>query len=296
MPRNDILNGLGIGLLAALCYGANVPYAKLAAQAGANGPTLVFYRAFLMVAVLGAFGLIRSGSLAVPAGQRGAVVGLGIATSLVGLCYISSVAFIPVGVATILYYTYPLLILMVSPLIDGERVTPLRLGIFALAFVGLFIALGPNASLLDWRGLLLALAGASAAVAQFFFASRATRGSTPIIAGFWAQLILIPIALAACLFAGKVNSPAVLLVAGWPAGMHILLFLLAFGFQLIAARLAPPAVLGLVFCAEPVASILLASEVLGEHLTLAEVGGGSLVLIAVIASVIAEGGKPVAAT
>jgi len=273
-----------------------VPYAKLAAAAGVSGPTVVFYRAGLIVALLGALGLAQSRTLAVPAGQRGAVLGLGIATSFVGLCYISSVAFIPVGVATILYYTYPLLILVISPLVDGERLTPARLGIFALAFVGLFIALGPNFTSLDWRGLLLALMGAAAAAAQFFFAMRATRGSTPVIAGFWTQLILIPIALAACLFAGGFAAPSTLTAAAWPVGMHVTLFVLAFGFHLMAARLTPPAALGLVFCAEPVASILLATQVLGESLTLAQISGGALVLIAVAASVLAESRKPVPAT
>lgn len=295
MSRNTIFTGLSIGLLSAVCYGANVPYAKLAAVAGASGPTLVFYRAFLMVALLGTLGLAQGGSLAVPAGQRGSVLGLGIATSFVGLCYISSVAFIPVGVATILYYTYPLLILMISPLIDGERLTPARLGIFGLAFAGLFIALGPNFASLDWRGLVLAMMGAAAAAAQFFFAARATRGSTPVIAGFWTQLILIPIAFAACLFAGGPDSPTVLVSAAWPAGMHIGLFVLAFGFHLLAARRTPPAALGLVFCAEPVASILLATQVLDERLTLAQISGGALVLIAVIASVLTESRKPVPA-
>jgi len=294
MSRNTILSGLSIGLLAALCYGANVPYAKLAAQAGASGPTLVFYRAFILVALLGVLGLGQSRSLAVPSGSRLAVLGLGVATSFVGLCYISSVAFIPVGVATILYYTYPLMILVVAPLVDGERLTPARLGIFALAFLGLCIALGPNFTALDWRGLALALAGALAAAAQFFCAARATRGSTPLIAGFWTQLILIPIALAGCLVAGRLDPPTVLVAAGMPAGMHILLFVLAFGFHLLAARLTPPAALGLVFCAEPVASILLATQVLGESLAVAQVSGGALVLIAVMASVLAESRKQAA--
>ncbi|WP_413990255.1 DMT family transporter [Labrys okinawensis] len=291
MSRDTTIFGLGIGLTAALCYGANVPYSKLAAQAGADGPTLVLYRAFLMVVLLGGLGLAQSRSLEVPVGSRLPVLGLGIATSFVGLCYISSVAFIPVGVATILYYTYPLMILLVAPLVDGERLTPARLGIFILAFAGLFIALGPNFTSLDWRGLALALVGGAAAAVQFFCAARATRGSTPLIAGFWTQLILIPIALAACLFAGRLNPPSVLVAAAFPAGMHILLFVLAFGFHLLAARLALPAALGLVFCAEPVASILLATQVLRESLTLVQISGGALVLIAVMASVLAESRK-----
>lgn len=293
MSNNTILTGLSLGLLAALCYGANVPYAKLAAEAGANGPTVVFYRAFLLVALLGGLGLARGGTLAVARPWRLPVFGLGIATSFVGLCYISSVAFIPVGIATILYYTYPLLILVASPLVDGERLTLARLAIFALAFIGLVIALGADFGALDWRGLVLALMGAAAAALQFFCAARATRGVNPAVAGFWTQLILIPIALAACLASGRLASPAVLFAAAVPVGLHIGLFVLAFAVHLTAARLTPPAALGLVFCAEPVASILLATQVLDEHLTPEQVSGGTLVLIAVVASVLMESRRKV---
>lgn len=294
MPNNTILAGLSLGLLAALCYGANVPYAKLAAEAGASGPIVVFYRAFLLVALLGGLGLAQAGTLAVARERRLSVFGLGIATSFVGLCYISSVAFIPVGVATIIYYTYPLIILVVSPLVDGERPTAARLAIFSLAFAGLVIALGPHFGALDWRGLGLALAAACAAALQFFCAARATRGSNPAVAGFWAQLILIPVALAACLVSGTLASPAVLFAAALPVGLHIGLFVLAFGVHLTAARLTPPAALGLVFCAEPVASILLATQVLEERLTPEQLSGGSLVLIAVAASVLVESRRKVA--
>ncbi|MEW9309371.1 DMT family transporter [Labrys neptuniae] len=293
MSNNTILTGLSLGLLAALCYGANVSYAKLAAEAGASGPTVVFYRAFLLVALLGGLGLAQSGTLAVARPWRLPVLGLGIATSFVGLCYISSVAFIPVGIATILYYTYPLLILVASPLVDGERLTLARLAIFALAFVGLVIALGADFGALDWRGLTLALTGAAAAALQFFCAARATRGVSPAIAGFWTQLILIPVALAACVASGSLVSPSVLVAAAGPVGLHIGLFVLAFVVHLTAARLTPPAALGLVFCAEPVASILLATQVLDEHLTPQQVSGGTLVLIAVAASVLMESRRKV---
>jgi drug/metabolite transporter (DMT)-like permease len=295
MNNNAILTGLGIGLLSAVCYGSNVPYAKLAAVVGANGPNLVFYRAFLMVALLGILGLTRGSSLAVPAGTRGVVLGLGIATSVVGICYISSVAFIPVGVATIIYYVYPLVVLVVSPMVDGERLTIVRLVIFAFAFAGLFIAIGPSFTSLDPRGLALAAMGAAGAAAQFFLASRATRVIGPAAAGFWTQFIIIPIAFVACLPSGGVVAPSTLIGAAWPVGMHIGLFALAFGLQMMAARIAPPAALGLVFCVEPVVSIVLATQVLNESLTPPQATGGALVLIAIITSVMAEGRKPAVA-
>ncbi|MDQ0396277.1 DMT family transporter [Labrys monachus] len=296
MNGNAILPGLGLGLLAAVSYGSNVPFAKLSAEAGVSGPNVVFYRSLLMVALLGLFALSRRAPLAVPQGVRLPVLGLGVATSFVGICYISSVAFIPVGVATIIYYLYPLVILVVSPWVDSERLTPARLMIFALAFLGLVVAIGPAFTSLDPRGLVLAMLGSAAAAAQFFFAARATRAIGPVAAGFWAQAIQMPAALGICLLAGGPVAPAALAGAAWPVGMTCALFILAFALHLASARMAPPAALGLVFCAEPVASILLAARLLGETLAPAQLAGGCLVLLAIVGSVVVESRRPALGT
>ena len=295
MKSNRVLAGLGLALLAALGYGANVPFAKQAAIAGVSGPDIVFYRAFLLLAVLAGLVLAGGGSLAVPAAARRMVLGLGLFTAFVALCYISSIAFIPVSVATIVFYTFPLVILVISPFIDGEALTPARIAIFILAFLGLFVAIGPRFTSLDPRGLMLAGGAVLGATGQFFFAARATRAVDPAVAGFWTQLILIPVALGACLLTGGPVPPAALLVAIVPVGLTCLLFIFAFSLHLASARLAPPAALGLIFCAEPVTSIMVATHVLDEQLTTAQVSGGSLVLIAILAGVLLEGRKPVPA-
>jgi drug/metabolite transporter (DMT)-like permease len=292
MSREGARLGLGLGLLSALGYGANIPYAKLSAMAGVSGPDIVLYRAVAMVAltaaIAGGFGL----SLRLAPVTRGSVIGLGIATSFVALCYISSVAFIPVGVATIIFYTFPLVILVASPLVDGERLTVRRLAIFVAAFAGLFLAIGPGFASLDPRGLALAAAAVGGATAQFFFAARATRAVSPLSAAFWTQLIQVPVALAICTMAGGPVGPATLASAAFPVLMTCGLFVAAFGLHLVSARLAAPAALGLVFCAEPVTSVALASLVLGEALTAGQAVGGALVLGAVLAAIAAESRRP----
>jgi len=157
---NTALLGLGLALVSAFAYGANIPFAKLSAEAGVSGPDIVLYRAFLMLAVLAALVFLTGGSLAVRSEARGAVLGLGLGlgTAAVAIAYVSSVAFIPIGVATIIFYTYPLIILVASPVVDGEPVTPGRLAIFALAFAGLVTAIGPSFTTLNPRGLALAAA------------------------------------------------------------------------------------------------------------------------------------------
>lgn len=295
MSSNRVLAGLGLALLSAVGYGANVPFARQASLVGVSGPDIVFYRAFLILALLAGLVVAGGGSLSVPAPARRLVAGLGFFTSFVALCYISSVAFIPVGVATIIFYTFPLVILVVSPFVDGQRLTAPRIAIFLIAFAGLVIAIGPHFAVLDPRGLLLAAGAAFGATGQFFFAARATRAVDPSVAGFWTQLMLIPVALATCLLMGGPVPPAALAAALVPVGATCLLFVFAFSLHLASARLAPPAALGLIFCAEPVTSILVASHILDEHLTQAQLVGGSLVLVAILAGVLLESRKTVPA-
>ena len=59
------------------------------------------------------------------------MVVLGLSTAFVGLCYLSSVAFIPVTVAAVVFYAYPSLIVLASPLVDGTRLTPRLLAVVA---------------------------------------------------------------------------------------------------------------------------------------------------------------------
>jgi drug/metabolite transporter (DMT)-like permease len=292
MTRRTVLLGLGLALLSAISYGSNVPFAKLSAEAGVAGPDIVFYRGVLVTALLGAFVLGSGGSLSIIKAARGSVIGLGVTTSLVALCYISSVAFIPVGVATVIFYTFPLILLVVSPLIDRDAISLGRITIFLLAFSGLFVAIGPTFAMLDPRGLLLAAGAAVGAACQFFFASRATRSVDPAVAGFWTQAILVPIALATCLATGGPVPLSTLALAALPVALTCGLFVVAFSFHLFSARLAPPAALGLIFCAEPVTSIALASLVLDETLSLAQLAGGALVLLAILAAMRLESRRP----
>ena len=105
---------MACALIAATFYGLNIPFARLASFAGVSGATLVFYRVLLMLAVVLAFVLVTRRSIAVAPSERATIVVLGLVTTLVGICYISSVSFVPVAVAVALFYTFPVVIVLAS--------------------------------------------------------------------------------------------------------------------------------------------------------------------------------------
>jgi drug/metabolite transporter (DMT)-like permease len=281
------LSGLLFALAAASFYGVNIVSTRLAAFEGISGVTLVFYRVFLMlVLVLGAAALWRA-SLRVAPGERGTIAVLGVATAALGAAYLSSVAFIPVTVAAVVFYTYPVLIVLAEPLLRRTPFRPDRLAVALAAFAGVAMVVGPDLHGLDPRGLALALLASFAAAGQFFTASASA--ATPLLPKlFWSHVIVLPVTAAILAWTGGFLPPGALAVAPVAVAITVGGFLVAFLFQVMAlARIAPgPA--GLAFCAEPVFAVLIAAAVLHERLGMLQYAGGALVVAALVTNVILE--------
>ena len=137
---------------------------------------------------------------------------LGIATAFVGLCYLSSVSFIPVAVAVVVFYTFPIVIVLLNPLVEGEPLTLPLIGIVILALAGVALVVGPAFEGLDWRGIALALGASIATATQFFAAARATRTSV-IAKTFWVHVLVLPTAALIGLATGSLAPPATLALA-----------------------------------------------------------------------------------
>jgi drug/metabolite transporter (DMT)-like permease len=285
------LSPVGIGIAAALAsataYGINIVYARMATQQGVSAADLVFLRVFLMLGAVAVVVALRGRSLAVAPPARPAIIALGIASAGVGLAYFFAVSFVPIGIAAILFYTFPLLILLASPFVEGGRFTLRRFAVFGLAFTGLAIAIGPRLGDIDPRGLALAALASTLAAWQFFAAARAGRTLSPPVLMFWAHVVIMPIAGVAAFALGGIGWSAI--AAAWFAcAMTVAGYLVGFALQMVAARRAPAALIGLIFCLEPVVAIVFAGLILGETLTAAQMTGSLLVLAALVASSLAE--------
>lgn len=105
-------NGLLFALASASLYGFNIVYARMASFAGASGSAIVVYRVFLMLVLVGVVAAVMGRSLKAAQEERGTLILLGVSTAFVGICYLSSVAYIPVTVAAVVFYTFPILIVL----------------------------------------------------------------------------------------------------------------------------------------------------------------------------------------
>jgi drug/metabolite transporter (DMT)-like permease len=280
-------SGLFLALGSAGLYGLNIVYARVAALAGVSGPVIVIYRVLLMLAIMaGVFALTRR-SLKVAPEERSTIVLFGLATAVVGLCYLSSVAFIPVTVAAVIFYAYPTLIVLASPFVERAPLTWPLLGVVVIALIGVVMVVGPAFDGLDWRGLVLAFGAAIACAVQFFTAARCPRTNT-VAKIVWSHVIILPSALLAGWVTGQLAPPSSLALAPFAAIVALGSYVFGFLLQITALRRITAVTAGIVYCLEPVVSAATSVAILGEVLSGLQIAGGVLVLAAIVTNIVLE--------
>ncbi len=272
--------GIALALVSAAGYGLNIVTAQIASTVGISGALMVFYRVFLMLACIAAALLLLRRTLSVARGERIPLLIFGLSSSVVGTAYLSSVAFLPVSVAAVIFYIFPILIVLAEPFVERARVQPARLGIALLAFAGVALVVGPRFESLDPRGLILVLGAAVGATVQFFAAARMP--STDIVAKlFWGHLLVLPGVAAALAWMDGFHTPAIFALAPIAVAVTLLAYVVSIALQLMSLTRIPAVVAGLTFCAEPLFASAFAAVILGERLAGWQYAGAGLVLVAI---------------
>jgi drug/metabolite transporter (DMT)-like permease len=279
--------GLSFAVLSAFCYGGNVVGARIVAEIGLSGAVIVAWRTLLMLAALALIALALRASLMIPPPLRRSMALLGATSAIVGTAYLSSVAFLPVSVAVVIFYTFPILVVLAEPFVFRERFGLSRLALAAIAFAGIALVVGPDAGSLDWRGIALASLASLGAAVQFF-AARRCAGVPAIAKLFWINVIVAPVVVAIVL--GMGGFPPVALAGEAPFAFLVAIgaFFFGFVFQFAALSRISASAAALAFCLEPVAAAGFAALVLGERMAGLQYLGVALVLGAVAANVVRE--------
>ena len=242
-----------------------------------------------MIVATGGYALVRKESLVVPRVAWPTLAAQALATATISICYGASVQFIPVGLAVIIFFTCPLIILVLAPIIEGASVGICRLITALIGFVGLAIALGLSLEGLDWRGLTLAAMAAAGYAMQFFSGRSLSKHLQPTSIACLAHLLVWPIALATVLWQGDgamrlVDGAGVAFVGYFfvlaLAGCYIAAYLL----QMLCLRNAPASTVAPIFNIEPIVTTAAAAIALGERLTIHQYVGGGIVFAAVLAA------------
>jgi len=279
--------GLAFALSGAFFYGFNITFAKIAAELGVGGPMIVAERVLVMIMIGLVIGYLTKASFQVPSSERSSLFALGLGSTGVSICYLSSVAFIPITIAAVIFYTFPILIVILSPFIDRKPLTMAMVLIVLAAFLGVVLVLGTTEAGLDPRGLLLACGASISAAVQFFAGTRCRQTGTAAKLVL-TQVIVLPSAFLTVYFTEAVWTLDTQITAFVPIWLTIGGFVFGFGFQILALTRISASVAGLAFCLEPVVAAITSAIVLSERLAPVQYLGGALVIAAIIATVFVE--------
>jgi drug/metabolite transporter (DMT)-like permease len=207
--------------------------------------------------------------------------------------YYESIQRLPVGVAVVIQYTAPVLLLIWARLRGREVGSRLWLAA-ALALVGCFFAAGAyDAALFQLNTAGVALSVLSACIFALYFsvAERILkRYDTPtlLVYGFGFALLAWAVYRPLWTLPWTTTSPEIwaLLV-----GVLVVATVIPFGLTLAAVKLIPAARVGLTATIEPVVAAIAAFLVLGEQLAPPQIAGGAVVVAAIL---IAQSLRPTA--
>jgi drug/metabolite transporter (DMT)-like permease len=287
--------GLGIAcaLAAASIYGLIPNLARLGFENGVPGVEATLVRTTIIALVLGGIVIFSGQSFRLPRGALPSFVIQSIATAILSISYLWSVQYIPVGLAVIIFFTFPVIILLAAPMVEGHRPGLVRVLIACVAFAGLAIAIGASFDTIHWGGLALAASSAAGATLQSFSGRSISRYLPPAVFGSLVHIVIWPLTLAVALWwgagrlaifsTGAVNGIGYAAVLGLGA-----VYVAAYFVQMQSLRNAPASVVAPYFNLEPVVTTLVAALALGERLTSNQYIGGGLVLAALAAASLPE--------
>ncbi|MCA3554294.1 DMT family transporter [Aestuariivirga sp.] len=288
-----MINRAGLGIACALgaagLYGLVPNFVRGAIGNGIPAIESTLFRTFMIAIVFSVVAVAQGERMAVPKGALPSFIGQSVATLFVSVAYLGSVQFIPVGLAVIIFYLFPVLIMLLAPVVEGRNPGLFRILIALVAFIGLAIAVGPSFDSLDIRGILLAAAGAAGATLQFFSGRAISRYMTPAAFGSLVHMVILPPVLAIALYAGSgtlrflPGGPATSLGFTFMSGVAII-YIVAYMAQMLSLRFAPASTVAPYYNLEPVVATAAAALILGERLQANQYTGGGLVLAALVAS------------
>ncbi|MEU0244487.1 EamA family transporter [Streptomyces sp. NPDC006235] len=302
--------GLGLALLSAVAFGGSGVAAKPLIEAGLDPLHVVWLRVTGAALVMLPLAVRHRALLR---RRPGLLAGFGLlAVAGVQAFYFASLSRIPVGVALLIEYLAPALVLGWVRFVQRRPVT-------RAAAVGVVLAVGGLACVVEvWSGLrfdalglLLALGAACCQVGYFVLSDQGSDAGdeAPDPLGVIAYGLLVgaavltviarPWSLDWSVLTGTARMdgspvPAVALLA-W---IVLVATVVAYVTGVLAVRRLSPQVAGVVACLEAVIATVLAWILLGEHLSAPQLAGGVIVLVGAFiaqSSTPAKGsGQPVA--
>lgn len=269
-------------LAASACFGTLAIFGKFAVDVGLNTTTLLTYR-FVLGTVLLWSGLALWGRAILLFGRHLRIaLSLGVLYAGFSGLFFWGLLYIPAGVAGITFYTFPIIVYILSISLLDEQLTRRKLLALIVALGGILLIVVGNTIEVNAIGIALVFL-AACGYAIYITASRAALAAIP--ADLLAGTALIATAASFLVFgsvSGRLFVPVgtdqwAIILGIAIVGTAIPLLLYVSGLQRIEASHA-----AVISTAEPLITVILGVVILHETVTISIVLGGMLVIVGVL--------------
>lgn len=281
--ENKFLAGTILILISAASFGLMAIFAKYAYMAKLNMLTILSLRFFIAALIMWVVIFMSKKSPLLEKKQLFALLGLGaLGYGLMSSFFFLTVKLIPASIASILLYTYPAIVTILSSYIYKEKITGRKLTALMISSVGLIMVVGIAFAGLNALGIFYGIMSA-VVYALYIVASNKFVGKIdPVICTTY---IISSAAVVFNVFgwiSGSVNLN--INSTGWMAiaGISLISSVVAILTFLQGLRLVGPSKASIISTMEPVITILAAFILFSEKLGLIQIVGATLVISAVI--------------
>ena len=270
-----------------MAYGCAIVTARLSYDHGANLVTIAASRYTILTCVL--LVLLRATGERLDMPRRVIREGLlagSIAVVTTG-AYLASVAYIPVSLGTLLFYTHPLVTVFLASWFAGDGSNRMEIFATVVAMVGLAIVLRVSFDSLNPIGIACATLASFTAAVVFVMSSRTMRSVDPLRYTLLIAVAGAVIADGVALIPGAASLPQSFIgwsLLGASVGFNVIGLLGMF----LAVRHIGPVATPMVLNLEPVTATALAVLVIGETLSVVQWWGAALVIGSVL---VAQGSR-----
>lgn len=275
--------GIALALAAAAGYSLSNTSAHVANTAGSNALTVSAIRFLVPAVALFVWLRLAGTSLALPPLDALIAALLGVATALYTWALVTAFTSIPFALAVLIFYLFPLLAAVIVALLGWERLSWKTVAGLILAFVGLALALNVHSGNLNTLGLVLAFFAAVGLAVVIAVSGRLLAKHDPRPLTLYMAAVASAVLLIVCAVTGDFALPKT--DSGW---ISFLASAACYGFAMIAFFIAVSMIgavrASLLSYADAVISAILGVVVLGEALTLVQVAGIALVILALVAT------------
>jgi probable blue pigment (indigoidine) exporter len=276
------MHQLGPVVIAALMFSASDVFAKVALEGGSDVLSLLAFRSIVGIALM--FGWLRLGPPAVALTPQARWVALGLGLLLTANLFgvFKAIELIPVSIAILTYFVYPLLTGLIGAATGIDRLTVSGAVAALVAFFGLALIIGANPAELATLGIVAALGGALCRTAMLLVTRATLKGTDARLVTWYTLWSSMAVFAALSILNWTWQWPHT--PSGWVAFIGI-------GFTTTAAILTlyvstqriGPFRTALYMNLEPFMTAVGSAIVLGDRLTPVQIAGGAVMLAALCA-------------